>query len=234
MHSAKEIINRMTLLRSAFQSPFLAKRKIYKCPYPCSLSPFPFRGYSITKLFPCSLHLRHRSNYSIKLFPLNRCGSFVYTNSSIHFLADGELTIVLKKKEMIMWSCLEKKNRVEERMDSIRVDRPFLVLFHPTTKKVCVILQCTEGCNIQCPQIGKMSSESADRLHPTSSLLLQWKESNCSSVLDQKITVCAEVEVTSASYSQIVCPFLLSLFLVQPSRHRHERPALRRLCRFLE
>ena len=194
----------MTLLRSPFPFLFPVKRKISRCPSHPSLFLFPFREYSITELSPFSFPVGRRYDCLVKSFLPNQCGCSVGVNSVTHSLADGELTIVLKKKDPAVWKCLEKENGVEEKLDATQVDRPFLVLFHPATKKVCIVLQCAEGYSIQYPQIGKVSSQTTDSLHPTASLLLQWRENNADHALEQKITICADVEVTSAACSVIV------------------------------
>ena len=205
MHYGKEIFSRTTPLRSRFPSLSLVKRKTFKCPSPIILYPLTFCEYSITEWLRSSLLMRHRSNCLRALFPPNRCGCFVGVFILAHGIADGELILVLKKKEKGVWTHLEKENTAKGRMDSIQVDRPFVVVFHPTTKKVCILLQCT-GDAVQNPQIATVSSQTADSLHPTTSLLLQWNETNHEHALEQRITVCADVASTSASCSVIVLP----------------------------
>ena len=199
------MFSRTTPLRSQFPSLSPVKRKTFRCPSPTVLYPLTFREYSITEWLRSSLLMRHRSNCLIALFPPNRCGCSVGVFILAHGIADGELILVLKKKERDVWTHLEKENTAKGRMDSIQVDRPYIVVFHPTTKKVCILMQCT-GDAVQNPQIATLSSQTADPLHPTTSLLLQWNETNHEHALEQKITVCADVEASSASCSVIVFP----------------------------
>lgn len=205
MHYEKEIFSRTTPLRSRFPSLSLVKRKTFKCPSPTMQSPLTFHEYSITEWLRSSFLMRRRSNCLIALFLPNRCGCCVGVFVFAHGIADGELILVLKKKEGCVWTHLEKENTAKGRMDSIQVDRPFVVVFHPATKKVCILLQCT-GDAVQNPQIATLSSQTADPLHPTTSLLLQWNETNHEHALEQRITVCADVASTSASCSVIVLP----------------------------
>ena len=205
MHYENEIFIRTTPLRSPFPSLSPVKGKTCRCVSPTMQSPLTFRKYNITEWFRSSLLMRRRFNCLIALFPPNRCGCFVGVFITVHASADGELILVLKKKESGVWTHLEKENRVKGRLDSIQVDRPFVVVFHPATKKVCILLQCT-GDAVQNPQIATVSSQTADSLHPTTSLLLQWNETNHEHALEQKITVCADAASTSASCSVIVLP----------------------------
>ena len=108
------------------------------------------------------------------------------------------MILLLKKRKPGLWTSPWRIDATACSESGTPVNRPFYVQYHAITKKLHITMQCVDIKVISSVQICKIATDLRDSLHPNSTVAIRWKEGE--QLLEQHITLCADVEVENAAF----------------------------------